>query len=153
MTPEQRLSELLEIVPVSSNRGLLTHDWVTANVSLPIAESVYAVIISESPATAQRFAAGKGIDTRVPIWKTLATAVAAANAALAPYLVLLRDFEFVYKPQWQVEKYEVEPTLESVTLEMRKTFLEDRAVDALQTYREALAAMQVGDPEPTLGGE
>lgn len=153
MTPDQRLSELLEIVPVASNRGALTHDWLAANVSLEVAEAVYAVINSVSPATASRFATGKGIDTRVPVWKSQATAVAAANESLSPFLVLLRDFEFDYRPQWQVEGYDAEPTLESVTLEMRKIFLEGWATDALQTYREALTAMKVGDDEPVLGGE
>lgn len=151
MTPQERLDHLLAIAPFPSNRGRITHTWVAENIGLETADGIHAAINAQSPPAAARYATGNGIDTAADWWKARVEA-AASNAAIALHLETLRDFESIYQTGWQAEGYVAEPTLESVTLEINKQTMEDSAVNALQTYREALAAWNGVDPAPVLGG-
>ena len=149
MTPEQRLAHLLEVAPSPSNRGRLTHAWVTENVSLAVADGVYAAINTVSVPTALRYVTGIGIDTTAALWKTQAAAVADSDESLAPHLILLRDFESVYRPRWQTEGYESQPTLESVTAEIAAETLADQKQD-WQTRFDAILN-QIGTAEQAAG--
>ena len=149
MTPEQRLAHLLEVAPSPSNRGRLTHAWVAENVSLAVADGVYAAVNAESVPTALRYVTGIGIDTMAALWKTQAAAVADSDESLAPHLVLLRDFELIYRPRWQTEGYESQPTLESVTAEIAAETLADQKQD-WQTRFDAILN-QIGTAEQADG--
>ena len=154
MTPEQRLAHLLEVAPSPSNRGRLTHAWVSENVSLAVADGVYAAINAVSVPTALRYVtgilgSGQGIDTTAALWKTQAAAVADSDESLAPHLVLLRDFELIYRPRWQTEGYESQPTLESVTAEIAAETLADQKQD-WQTRFDAILN-QIGTAEQAAG--
>jgi len=118
MNAEQRLDYLLEVIPVPSGRGRLTHTWVAENIGLAVADQVYAEVKKVSEPTALRFATGDGIDTSAELWKTQAEVVAAQNHELVEHLEMLRDFESDMKPRWQKEGYAEEPTLESVQAEL-----------------------------------
>lgn len=131
MTPEQRLAYLLEVVSVPSNRGRLTHSWVAENISLAVADAVFAAIDSQSKPTALRFAAGDGIDTAAALWKQQAEAVAAGNPLLAPHLAELRDFELVQRVRWQALGYSQAPTLETITAELEAETLATAARERL----------------------
>jgi hypothetical protein len=152
MNAEQRLALLLESEAKPSGRGRLTHAWVAENVSLTVADGVYAAINAVSVPTALRYVTGNGIDTAAALWKAQATAVAASSESLAPHLVLLRDFELVYLPRWQIEGYQSAPTLDSVSLELQKQQLADAAADAYQAFREALSTWNGSGDAPVLGG-
>jgi hypothetical protein len=128
MTPQERLDYLLEVIAEPSKRGRLTHAWVAENVSLAVADGVYAAINAVSVPTALRYVTGNGIDTTAELWKTQATAVSDAVESLAPFLVLLRDFELSYLPRWQSLGMS-EPTIESVAAEMQSKA-------AMQAYRD-----------------
>ena len=149
MTPEQRLAHLLEVAPSPSNRGRLTHAWVTENVSLAVADGVYEAVNAVSAPTALRYVTGNGINTTAALWKTQAAAVADSDESLAPHLVLLRDFELIYRPRWQTEGYELQPTLESVTAEIAAETLADQKQD-WQTRFDAILN-QIGTAEQADG--
>jgi len=133
MNAEQRLDYLLEVIPVPSGRGRLTHTWVAENIGLAVADQVYAAIKEVSEPTALRFATGDGIDTSAELWKTQAEAVAEQNQELVEHLEMLRDFESDRKPRWQTEGYAEEPTLQSVTAAITR--------DATQAWYEAKTAV------------
>ncbi len=135
MTPQKRLDYLLEVVLVPSNRGRLKHSWVAEHISLAAADAVFAAIDSQSKPTALRFAAGDGIDTAAALWKQQAEAVAAGNPLLAPHLAELRDFELVWRPRWQVEGYQAEPTLASITAEIEAAALEAARAARAEQFR------------------
>lgn len=149
---EQLHAYLLETEQVPSGRGRLTHDWVSRNHSLEVADAIYNAVNAVSPATAVRYSAGIGIDTSLAAWKTQANAVAVAVPTLAPYLTTLRDFELQSVPRWRSLGYESEPTVQQLGLEKRKQALLDDATDKFQTFRESLSAWDGSDPEPLLGG-
>jgi hypothetical protein len=120
MTPQERLDYLLATTQVPSNRGRLTHTWVAENISLAVADGVFAAVKQVSEPTALRYSVGNGIDTTAALWKQQAIAVAASNNTLAPHLNTLKDFELLKIPRWQIEGYDNEPTLEQITIELAK---------------------------------
>lgn len=151
MTPQARLDYLLESIVLPSNRGRLTHAWVAENISLAVADAVYAAINANSVPTALRFVTGDGIDTTATLWKQQATAVAGSNQLLAEHLVTLRDFESISIPRWQSEGYESQPRLGQIIKELRKSAAIDAAEDRLQAYREAWSVWDGSvETEPTL---
>lgn len=150
MTAEQRLAYLLEVVSTPSNRGRLTHAWIAENVSLAVADGVYAAINAVSVPTAMRYTTGNGIDTTAALWKLQATAVAQSNESLSPHLDLLRDFESVRKPRWEIEGYATAPTLEQIQLSIDKDRLRTDAVTRYNAFIEALDSWDGSGEEPAL---
>jgi hypothetical protein len=145
MTPQERLDYLLEVVIAPSNRGRLTHTWVAENVSLAVADGVYAAINSVSVPSALRYVTGNGIDTSAELWKMQATGVAAVNESLAPYLLLLRDFELIYQPRWQVEGYNEEPTFELIEAELQAKAISDWTESKVQQVSAAMRLAAAAD--------
>jgi len=172
-TAEECLAWLLETEQVPSGRGRLTHDWVAKEIDLDVADAIYAAVAAVSPPTALRYNVGSGIDTSSSTWKEQATAVAAANPALAAHAEVLRDFEIITRPRWAGLGYAVEPTLDQIAKErfvaatraeiaarLRKLTAKSNAVsgwldildtsgmtpDAVQSYCDDLLGSDTGNP-------
>jgi hypothetical protein len=157
MTPQERLDYLLADVWVPTNKQVLLAD-VTAVVGM----EATALVIGTMKAGA---ASNPLLDTVIIAMSTNGLSLSSperqgvidALATAGEWPDAVRDsvkaLGGVWRKQWQVEGYEVEPTIESVSLEITKQQLEDSAVDALQAYREALASWDGSDPAPVLGGE
>lgn len=111
---QECLDWLLAVDTKPSNRGRLTHEWVSENISLAVADAVFAAISEVSPPSAQRYNVGNGIDTTAELWKQQAEAVAVAVPSLAPHLTKLRDFELVTGPRWQLFGISFEPTADEI---------------------------------------
>lgn len=179
LSDQECLDWLLAVDTKPSNRGRLTHEWVSENVSLAVADAVFAAISEVSPPSAQRYNVGNGIDTTAELWKTQANALASAGSPLSPHLKVLRDFELITGPRWQLWGIESEPTITSVAEsrqdELDRIAAEEAAQQRRRDYQDLrnwlvslsgsalfrLKQMEdAGDPAPTkteildlLGGE
>lgn len=155
-TAQERLDYLLATEFVPTNKQVLFAD-ITAAVGLEATALVVGTIKAAS-------ASNPLMDTIIIAMSTnglsLSTAerqgVIDALAIAGEWPNAVRDavksLGGVWRPRWQIEGYESEPTLEAVTLAATKKQLEELAVDALQAFREALSSWDGSGDAPVLGG-
>jgi hypothetical protein len=156
MNAQERLAYLLESVWVPTNKQVLFAD-ITGAVGL----EATALVVGTIKAAA---ASNPLMDTILIAMSSVGLSLSTAErqgvidslAIAGEWPDAVRDavkaLGGVWRPRWQSEGYESEPTLEAVTLEVTKQQLESDAIDALQAFREALSAWDGSGPAPVLGG-
>jgi len=156
MNAQERLAYLLESVWVPTNKQVLFAD-ITGAVGLEATALVVGTIKAAS-------ASNPLMDTILIAMSSVGLSLSTAErqgvidslAIAGEWPDAVRDavkaLGGVDRPRWQVEGYESEPTIETVALAATKKQLEDSAVDALQAFREALAAWDGTGDAPVLGG-
>ena len=138
MTPQDRLSQLLTIVDVPTNNQVIVSDIINAcgieGAGLILGTLQQAAISSISD----------------PLRQGMIDGLAQAGQWPDALRDSLKELGIAKTPQWRIEEYESEPTLLSVTTELRKSELLDEAADRLQWFREALSSWDGSGEEPVL---
>ena len=142
MTPQEQLEYLLESIWVPTNKEVLF-----ANITDILGMEAAALVIGTMKAASE---SNPLMDTIIIAMSTNGLSLSSlerqavidqlATAGSWPDAVRdeVKKLGGEYQPRWTTEGYKEEPTLESLTLAANKKEMEDRAVDRLQTYREAL---------------
>lgn len=155
-TAQQRLDYLLGTEFVPSNRQVLFAD-VTAVVGLEATALVVGTMKAASATnplmdTIIIAMSTNGLSLSSPERRAVIDQLAAAGSWPDSLRDAVKALGGVDRPRWQIEGYESEPTLDSVTLELTKQQLADAAADAYQAFREALASWDGTGDAPVLGG-
>lgn len=139
MNAQERLTELLEVVAVPSNRGRLTNSALGDLTSPEVAETIYDLIKASTESYAIQFVVG-GIDTSTPAWKARVDAIQVNDPGLAQIKPMIRDWETMSQPRWQSLGYDTEPTLESVQAEIdaEQAQLAREAISLVWTAKQAV---------------
>lgn len=144
MTPAERYQQLLEDVWVPTNKQVLFAD-ITAVAGMSATALVVGTMKAASASnplldTVIIAMSTNGLSLSSPERQGVIDALAAAGQWPDQLRDAVKSLGGSWKKQWQVEGYDVEPTLESVTLELLKIEIEAWAIDQLQVDREALDA-------------
>ena len=156
MNAQERLEYLLETEFVPTN-ATITVASIVAAVGLDAGRLVVGTInvaATQDPilAASSQALATVGMSLSSPDRQSLVDQLAVAGSWPDSVRDAVKALGGVDRPRWQGLGYQAEPTLQSVTLELTKQQLEDAAVDALQAFREALAAWDGSGDPPLLGG-
>jgi hypothetical protein len=154
MTPQDRLDQLLTIVDVPTNKQVIVADIITAcgieGAGLILGTLQHAATSNPIVAAAYQALVTVGISISDPMRQGLIDGLAQAGQWPDALRDSLKALGIVKTPQWQIEGYESQPTLLSVTTELRKAELLDEATDRLQSFREAISAWDGSGEEPVL---
>ena len=154
MTPQDRLNHLLTIVDVPTNKQVIVSDIINAcgieDAGLILGTLQQAATSNPIVAAAYQALVTVGISISDPMRQGLIDGLAQAGQWPDALRDSLKALGIVKTPQWQIEGYESQPTLLSVTTEMRKAELLDEATDRLQSFREALSSWDGSGEEPVL---
>jgi hypothetical protein len=154
MTPQDRLNQLLAIVDVPTNRQVIVADIINAcgieGAGLILGTLQQAATSNPIVAAAYQALVTVGISISDPMRQGLIDGLAQAGQWPDALRDNLKTLGIVKTPQWEIEGYESQPTLQSVTTEMRKAELLDAATDRLQSFREAISSWDGSGEEPVL---
>ena len=154
MTPQDRLDQLLTIVDVPTNKQVIVSDIINAcgieGAGLILGTLQQAATSNPIVAAAYQALVTVGISISDPMRQGLIDGLAQAGQWPDALRDSLKALGIVKTPQWEIQGYESEPTLQSITTELRKAELLDEATDRLQSFREALSSWDGIGEEPVL---
>jgi len=154
MTPQERLDQLLKIVDVPTNNQVIVADIINAcgidGAGLILGTLQQAATSNPIVAAAYQALVTVGISISDPLRQGLIDGLAQSGQWPDALRDKLKTLGIVKTAQWQIEGYENQPTLQSITTELRKSELLDEATDRLQSFREALSSWDGSGEEPVL---
>jgi hypothetical protein len=154
MTPQDRLNHLLTIVDVPTNKQVIVADIINAcgieGAGLILGTLQQAATSNPIVAAAYQALVTVGISISDPMRQGMIDGLSQAGQWPDALRDSLKALGIVKTPQWHIEGYESQPTLLSVTTELRKSELLDEATDRLQSFREALSSWDGSGEEPVL---
>jgi len=153
MTPQERLDYLLETETINTNRQVIVADMIQAvgveGCGLVLGTLQAAAASNPVLAAAYQALVTVGISLSDDLRQGMIDQLAVAGEWPNELRDAVKALGRYTQPRWVGEGYGAEPTLEQVTIELRKQELEDDAVNRLQAFREALSVWSGGE-EPVL---
>jgi hypothetical protein len=169
MNAQERLDYLLETVQVRNSTGwtvkkILQQSGLASEVAVMVAgkleSSLGAMASSFVPftqTTLNALSQESGLSIDDDVSQALIDQLATYSQSLPEELRWDAEFVAIVKalgvnlvPRWTTAGYQTEPTLQQITVEVRKQELEDAWQDRLQAAREALSSWDGTGEEPVL---
>jgi hypothetical protein len=154
MNAQERYDYLMQSVTTNTNRQIIVADFIAAvgvDASGLVLGTLQAAAAS-NPVLAAAYQAlvTVGISLSDDLRQGMIDQLAVAGSWPNSVRDAIKALGRVTQPRWQSVGYDTEPTLQQITVEVRKQELEDSWVDRLQAAREALSSWDGSGEEPVL---